>query len=398
MTVPSGLADSGEVEDYPVTIAAAPRVVVTKTTAAGPGGPFSFTLSGTGQASGSVSTLAAGVPVQVDGNDAVGGVQPFVASVGADVTITEGAVAGWALTGAVCTTASGDVVGRLSGATVRIPGSVMVPGAVITCAFSNGVPAVSLVKSHGGITDLDGNGPDAGDAVKYSFVVKNTGHTKLSDVTVSDPMVGPVACPASSLAVGASMTCTGTYHLSQDGVTAGSVVNTAVVSARPPSGQAVTGTSTVTTSVERRPAVELVKSSDAVGSVSAGGLVRFTFTVKNTGNMTLSEVAVSDPMTGPVTCPAVVLAPGESTVCTAAPYRVTAADAKAGKLVNTATVRVLAAGLDVVLTREASVTVRTSSPLAKTGLPVGGEGLALAMLLLTAGLTLTITARRSRVR
>ena len=58
--------------------------------------------------------------------------------------------------------------------------------------------------------------------------------------------------------------------------------------------------------------------------------------VTNTGNVTLDPISVDDPKVGTVTCPVTVLAPGESTTCTAT-YTLTQADVDAGEVVNMAT-------------------------------------------------------------
>lgn len=74
------------------------------------------------------------------------------------------------------------------------------------------------------------------------------------------------------------------------------------------------------------------------GITDAGDTIGYSFTVTNTGQTDLDTVAVDDPKAGSVTCPAVVLAPTESTTCTAdAPYVITPADVTAGAADNTAT-------------------------------------------------------------
>ena len=52
----------------------------------------------------------------------------------------------------------------------------------------------------------------AGDTIAYTFVVTNTGNVTLDSVAVDDPLVGAVSCPVTTLAPGASTTCTATLH------------------------------------------------------------------------------------------------------------------------------------------------------------------------------------------
>ena len=84
-------------------------------------------------------------------------------------------------------------------------------------------PALTLDKSAGPIVDVNGNGRvDAGDTIAYAFLVTNTGTVTLTAVAVSDPVVGAVSCPVTTLAPGASTTCTATYTFTQADVDAGS--------------------------------------------------------------------------------------------------------------------------------------------------------------------------------
>ena len=96
-------------------------------------------------------------------------------------------------------------------------------------------------KQAAGVADGDGNGPDAGDTIDYSFVVTNTGNVTLDPVAIDDPKVGVVTCPASSLAPGGSTTCTATYTLTQADVDAGHVANTATAGGTPPFGRPCVG-------------------------------------------------------------------------------------------------------------------------------------------------------------
>ncbi len=59
--------------------------------------------------------------------------------------------------------------------------------------------------------------------------------------------------------------------------------------------------------------------------------------VYNSGNVTLSDVGVTDGLLGTVTCQDDVLAPQAHTTCTAADHTVTQADVDTGNVTNTAT-------------------------------------------------------------
>jgi uncharacterized repeat protein (TIGR01451 family) len=393
---PTGLADSGEVEDYPISFLARPQIILTKTTTGAVGGPFTYALTNTTQTTGTVTTATAGTAVQVDGDTTTAGTQAYTAtSVGTAVTITEAALSGWAVTAATCTNSSG-AVGSASGDTYTIPASAIVPGAVITCAYTNAKPGVSFDKQAGAIIDLDGNGPDAGDHVPYSFVVTNTGQTSLSGIVVTDPKVTGISCPVTTLAVGAGTTCTATYTLTQADVTSGSVVNTAGVTANPPTGAALSASDTNTVSIPANPSIKLTKSAGAPTGNTAGSTVTYTFVVLNNGNLPLTSVGVSDPLVGTVTCPVTSLDPGASTTCTKT-YTLAQADVNAGTVVNTATASGLSpASVNVTSTSSATITIaRTATmTLAKTaGTPSGttaGSTLAYSFLVTNTGnVTLT---------
>ncbi len=215
-----------------------------------------------------------------------------------------------------------------------------------TSTTLNGALQVAVVKTAGAINDVDSNGPDAGDTIAYSFAVTNSGTVTLSSLAISDPLVGTVTCPVTTLAPGASTTCTAApYPLTQANVDAGTVVNNATASAQSPTGSPVSATGQATTTVPRTPSLTLDKVAGALtdpdtNGVDLGDTITYTFTVQNTGNVTLTALAVTDAKVGTVTCPVTSLAPGASTTCTAAAYALTQADLDAGTVNNTATAAV----------------------------------------------------------
>ena len=202
---------------------------------------------------------------------------------------------------------------------------------------ATGAPSIDLVKSAAPTTVTAAN-----QAVTYSFLVTNTGNVTLGSITVTDPLagLGAISCPVSSLAPAAATTCTATRSTSQADVNAGSITNTATVTANPPTGAAVTDTSSALVTATRTPSIDLVKSASPNNVTAAGQLVTYSFVVTNTGNVTLTGVVVTDPLPAlsAISCPATVLAPAASTTCTAT-YTSTVADIDNGRIDNTATVR-----------------------------------------------------------
>ena len=85
-----------------------------------------------------------------------------------------------------------------------------------------------------------------GQTITYDFVVNNTGSTQLSNLAVTDTqsvqgesLVGPVSCPVTTLGVGSSTTCTGSYIVTSTDIRNGQVSDTAIATASS-NGSAIT--------------------------------------------------------------------------------------------------------------------------------------------------------------
>ncbi|WP_179344061.1 DUF7507 domain-containing protein, partial [Winogradskyella ursingii] len=96
-------------------------------------------------------------------------------------------------------------------------------------------PSIDLVKSVLNVTTAGAPGL-VDDIINYEFTVTNTGGVNLTDIAVSDPILGTVTCLSTSLSPGDSTTCSGTYTVLQSDVDAGGVENSASVSAEGPGG------------------------------------------------------------------------------------------------------------------------------------------------------------------
>ena len=88
--------------------------------------------------------------------------------------------------------------------------------------------------------------------------------------------------------------------------------------------------------IDRRPALALDKVADAGPLAGTPPRVGFTITARNTGNVTLRDVAVTDPLLTPPTTICPVIAVGAACERTAL-YAPTEADIAAGRVVNVAT-------------------------------------------------------------
>jgi len=298
IAVPSGLFDFNTANNTASdTDGNRPFVILRKTTTGGAGGPFGFTLTNTGQTTGTVTTTAAATPTQVDG-DGAAGVQPFVVTTaGGSVTINESSLpSNWAFSTASCVNASSVVVGSLSGTTYTIPGSATANGAVITCTFTNQIQTrLRLQKA------LPDGRLNAGD----QFVLTIAGAGGPATATTTGNTTAPTE---EALLTGATPATA--YTLSEagsGGANLASYVSTysctnALGGGQTPSGSGASFTVTpvagddlscVFTNALPRADLSITKAASP-SAVAAGGLVEFTLTVSNAGPGAANGAVVRD--------------------------------------------------------------------------------------------------------
>jgi hypothetical protein len=200
--------------------------------------------------------------------------------------------------------------------------------------FGQHSAAIAIDKKTNGEDAAQPPGPTVtvGSTVQWTFVVTNTGDVALTEVVVSDDRAGAVSCPKTGLAVGESMTCT-----ASGAAVAGAQRNIASVTAKPPCGNAVTASDSshyrgVTPSIRLE---KLINGQDADDSAHAvpvvvGASVIWSFVVTNTGEVVLSDIAVTDDKISNITCPKTTLQPGEAMTCTASGIAVEGLDCDTG--------------------------------------------------------------------
>src|SRR5690625_3056330 len=156
---------------------------------------------------------------------------------------------------------------------------------------------IQLVKS--GVLSADGT------SIEYTFTVTNTGNVTLTDVVIDDAKLGISGqlINPSILAPDQEGTYTATYTITQADLDAGVVENTATATGKDPEDNDVTDEDDEDVELERDPSIHLLKSGVYVDAdnneiVNPGDEIHYTFTVTNTGNVTLTDVVIHDDRIG----------------------------------------------------------------------------------------------------
>ena len=208
--------------------------------------------------------------------------------------------------------------------------------------------------------DVDGSGTiTLNDVLTYTATATNDGNVRLSGVTLSDLLVDKDGHDCGSLDIGEQCQLTGTHTVTQTDVDAGVVTNTVTAEA-----DEVTTPVTVSqrTDVAQERALALTKTTTTTGFAAVGEQIAYTYTVSNSGTVTLSgTLAISDDKmaTTDITCGAVPdggLVPSASVTCSGT-YTVVQADLDADGVTNKAST-----SLDEVTSNEAMATVPWVAP------------------------------------
>ena len=261
-------------------------------------------------------------------------------------------------------------------------------------------PAIDIEKATNGEDADTPTGPlvPVGSTVTWTYRVTNTGNVALSGLVVTDDRLGTITCPTTTLTPGAATTCTAT-----GAALPGQYANVGTARAVDPSGFTVADTDPshyrgVTAAIDIEKATNGEDADTATGPLLLiGSRVTWTYVVRNTGAVTLTNLLVTDDRLGTITCPTTTLTPSAATTCTAT------GTALPGQYANVGTATaVVADGGPAALATATAVSVTDSDPshylgvatLPETGADPWGA-VRSALLLLAVGVGLVLIGRRS---
>lgn len=174
----------------------------------------------------------------------------------------------------------------------------------------NLVPESKIILEKSATFSKAGTVAAAGDRIDYGFKVTNNGKTPLFNVTIEDllpNLVWDENTPITELGIGDSNDTAFVAHyiITQTDIDNGSITNTATTTGKwgDIGGQPQNVNSSDTEKVDDlgQPALTLLKelkASSVQNPSEVGDRITYTFTVTNTGNMTLRNVTITDALAG----------------------------------------------------------------------------------------------------
>src|SRR5690606_13042717 len=177
-------------------------------------------------------------------------------------------------------------------------------------------PVIAIVKT-GIFNDENGNEcSDVDETISYTFTVTNEGNVSLSNVLVTDPMIATITGPTGDtdgdgeLDVTETWTYTGSYAITQIDIDAGQVTNQATAEGTAPDATVVSDLSDESSVLENDPTIVVLCQNPVIALIKTGVVndtngngcadvdetITYSFIVSNPGNVTLSNVTITDPL------------------------------------------------------------------------------------------------------
>ena len=176
-------------------------------------------------------------------------------------------------------------------------------------SYFGAAPSMTLLKKTNG---LDIAEIPVGDSITWTYLVTNTGNVAIDDVVVTDNLVSNIICPKNTLAISEAMTCSATgvatkgYY--ENIGTARANFQGTVVSAEDASQYY---------GIDAKITIQKTTNGQDGGTIIYLTPIEWQYFVTNIGNVTLSNIVVTDDKGLTVNCPFTSLVQGDSMTCTA---------------------------------------------------------------------------------
>ncbi|HMA58989.1 MAG TPA: hypothetical protein VKN64_01765, partial [Halanaerobiales bacterium] len=176
---------------------------------------------------------------------------------------------------------------------------------------------------------------EVGETISYEIKVTNDGNVTLTDVMVTDPTLGLNYSVGEMVPGDEDNLPTQTYNITQADIDAGSVENTATAEGKDPADEPVSDSDDAVVTAEQNPSIAIEKVANPLVYSEVGETISYEIKVTNDGNVTLTEVRVTDPTLG-LDYLVGEMAPGDEDNLPTQTYNITQADIDVGSVENTA--------------------------------------------------------------
>jgi len=175
-----------------------------------------------------------------------------------------------------------------------------------------------------------------GDTITYTYVITNTSGGTINNLTLTDNKLGSVTLSSTSLNPSGNITATATHTVVVSDFP-GPITNTATVSGADPTGNSIIANTSASVILNPYEAsLEIVKTADRT-SASPHEVITYTYTITNTGDVPINNLALNDSKLGAISLTTTALEPDQS-LTVSATHTVTISDLP-GPITNTATVQ-----------------------------------------------------------
>ena len=159
-------------------------------------------------------------------------------------------------------------------------------------------PSLVVVKT----SDTEGQ-VTLGQKITYTITVTNNGNTVIDNINLTDDKTRESWSDVGTLQPGEQAVRTTEYTVTEADIIEGQIVNHATATGKDPSGNDVTGKGDKTVETEpSNPHITVTKETTSTPkngkTYALGEKITYKITAKNTGNLTLTDVTVSDELTG----------------------------------------------------------------------------------------------------